>query len=390
MRPIATTLALAAAALLLPDSGDRTAEACTAFQLRSADGAWIYFRSMEFGFAFDSKLLVVPRGTEMVGTAPGGGPGLRWTATYGFVGCNVNVAPTLVADGMNEKGLSVGMLYLPAYAEYLPPDAAKADRAIGSWEVANWLLSTCASVEEAVAALRDERAYVAQQEFPPFRMVLPVHFHIADATGRVVVAEWVGGRLNLHENALGVLTNSPPFDWQRTNVANYVNLRSTNVPSVTLGTASIENVGQGSGALGLPGDFTPASRFVRAALFAHWATPAKTAPDTVNLGFHVLNGFDIFEGAITSNTAEQTPNTKGFMDAKGPARIVPTDTTEWTIAHDRTNLKTYVRTYGGLEIERVDLAKLDFAKPGLRTIDLRTEFAPRDISGEAKPLATGK
>jgi choloylglycine hydrolase len=381
----ATTLA----AFVAAGSGVDSAEACTAFQLQAGDGSWIYFRSMEFGFAFNSKVLVVPRGTKMTGSAPGGKPGLEWTTKYGVVGCNIDIAPTIVADGMNEKGLAIGMLYLPGYSEYLPADPAKADRSIGSWEGAICLLSTCASVEEAVDALRSEKVYVAQQEFPPFKMVLPVHYYIADSTGRVVIAEWVGGKLNLHENPLGVLTNSPPFDWQRINVSNYVNLTSTNVPSITLGSRTIENFGQGTGALGMPGDYSPPSRFVRAALFSHWATPAKTATETVNLGFHVLNSFDIFEGAITSNSADQTANTKGFLDSKGPAKIVPTDTTEWTISHDRTNRRMYVRTYGSLEIEMVDLVKIDFSKPGMRTIDLDTTFAPKDITAESKPLAAG-
>ena len=382
----ATTLA----ALAAVGSGVGTAEACTAFQLKAGDGSWIYFRSMEFGFAFDSKVLVVPRGTEMTGSAPGGKPGLKWTTKYGVVGCNINIAPTIVADGMNEKGLAIGMLYLPGYSEFMPADPAKADRSIGSWEGAICLLSTCASVEEAVEALQSEKVYVAQQEFPPFKMVLPVHYYIADSTGRVVIAEWVDGKLDLHENPLGVLTNSPPFDWQRINVSNYVNLTSTNVPNMTLGSRTIENFGQGTGALGMPGDYSPPSRFVRAALYSHWATPAKTASETVNLGFHVLNSFDIFEGAITSNTADQTANTKGFLDSKGPAKIVPTDTTEWTISHDRTNLRMYVRTYESLEIEMVDLRQIDFSKPGMRTIDLASTFAPKDITANSKPLAAGQ
>jgi choloylglycine hydrolase len=77
---------------------------------------------MEFGFPFKSKVLVVPRGTEMTGSAPGGKPGLRWTTKYGVVGCNIDVDETAVADGMNEKGLAIGMLYLPGYT-LLPKDS---------------------------------------------------------------------------------------------------------------------------------------------------------------------------------------------------------------------------------------------------------------------------
>jgi penicillin V acylase-like amidase (Ntn superfamily) len=102
----------------------------------------------------------------------------------------------------------------------------------------------------------------------------------------------------------------------------------------------------------------------------------------------VLNTFDIFDGAIRSNTSNQTPNTKGFLATTSAPKIVNTDTTEWVVAHDRTNLKTYVRTYNGLEVQVVDLKKIDFTKPGLRTIALKNEFKPVDITDTAVPFAT--
>lgn len=379
---LARPIALVAAAFALVPS---IALACTAFQLRAKDGAIIYFRSMEFGFPFRSKVLIVPRGTEYVGSAPDGKPGHRWTTTYGLVGLNADIAPNIVADGQNEKGLAFGMLYLPGYAKCLAPDPAANDRALGSWEAGIYLLSTCATVDEAVAALRG-KVRVTEQAFPPFGSPLPVHYWIGDASGKVAIVEFVDGAMDVHDNPFGTLTNSPPFDWQRINLSNYVNLSPVNVPSARLGDVEVPNFGQGSGFVGLPGDLTPPSRFVRATLFAHWATPAPTATETVNLGFHVLNTFDIFDGAIKSDTGNQSANTKAFLPSSGAPKVVNTDTTEWVVAHDRTNLRTYVRTYGGLEIQMVDLKKIDFAQPGLRTIDLRNDFAPEDITARAVPL----
>ena len=362
------------------------AQACTAFQITSKDGAQIYFRSMEFGYPFNSQVMVVPRGTSFTGTAPGGKPGKRWTSKYGYIGLNIDLAPTIATDGQNEKGLAIGVLYLPGYAQYLDPKTAPAAQSLGSWEVANYLLSQAATVEEAVAALRSQVA-VVQQQFVPFKEVLPVHWWIGDATGKVVIAEYVGGALNIHDAPLGTLTNSPPYGWHMANVGNYVDLSPVNVPQRRLGKYTSINYGQGSGAIGLPGDYTPPSRFIRASLFSHWATPGATASDTVNLGFHVLNTFDIFNGAIQSNTADQTANTKGFLRSTGKPKLVNTDTTEWIVAHDRTNLKSYIRTYNGLEIQMVDLTKLDFKTPGIRTIALQNDFAPADITDQAKPLA---
>jgi len=380
---------LAAVAAVIALNISAPALACTAFQITAKDGAQIYFRSMEFGYAFNSKLLVMPRGTEYTGTAPGGKPGLKWKAKYGAVGLNVDVAPSIVADGQNEEGLAIGMLYLPGYAQYQDAASAPAEKTVSSWEVPTYLLGNCATVDEAVAALKNE-LYVAQTEFVPFKEMLPVHWWIGDKTGKVVIAEYIDGKLNIHDAPLGTLTNSPPYDWQTINVGNYVDLSPVNVAERTLGKFTAVNYGQGSGAVGLPGDMTPPSRFIRAALFSHWATPGATASDTVNIGFHVLNTFDIFNGAIQSNTADQTANTKGFLSSTGQPKLVNTDTTEWAVAHDRTNLKTYVRTYNGLAIQMVDLKKLNFDEPGLRTIDLQNDFVPEDITGQAKPLAAAR
>lgn len=342
---------------------------------------------MEFGYPFNSKLLIVPRGTEFTGTAPRGKSGKKWQAKYGFVGLNADIAPSVVVDGQNEKGLALGMLYLPGFAQYLDPAAAPADKSIGSFEVLNYLLSNCASVDEAVAALQND-VYVAQLEFVPFKEVLPVHYWIGDNTGKVVIAEYVAGKLKIHDAPLGTLTNSPPYDWHTINVGNFVDLSPVNVPQRQIGSFTSMNFGQGSGSVGLPRDMSPPSRFIRAALFSHWASPGATASETVNLGFHVLNTFDIFNGAIQSNTADQTASTKGFLTSTGQPKLVNTDTTEWIIAHDRTNLKTYIRTYGGLEIQMVDLKNAGLDKPGMRVITLQNDFAPEDITSQAKPLST--
>src|SRR5262249_17283277 len=162
----------------------------------------------------------------------------------------------------------------------------------GGWEVATYLLSTCSTVAEAKKALTDGSVLVCNAKFGPFGTMLPVHYYITDKSGTVLILEYAGGRQQFYNNPLGVLTNSPSFDWQQANMANYVKLSPTNAPALDFEGKKIAGFGQGSGALGLPGDWTPPSRFVRAALFSHWAKPGATAPETVLAGFHVLNTFD--------------------------------------------------------------------------------------------------
>jgi len=83
---------------------------------------------------------------------------------------------------------------------------------------------------------------------------------ISDQSGTVIVVEYVGGKKQVYDNPLGVLTNSPPFDWQLINVGNYVNLSPISVPKMQLSNFTVRNYGQGSGALGIPGDYTPLKR----------------------------------------------------------------------------------------------------------------------------------
>ncbi len=347
-------------------------EGCTAFQLKAKDGAIVYCRSMEFGYKLNSEIIVVPQEIEYAGTAPQGEQGLKWKTKYGFVGLNQSTEKTYVSDGMNEKGLVIGVLYLPNFAKYETPDQQRKDRTLGCWELPAFLLSTCMTVQEVKAVL--PTVLVAQQ--PPPGMgdfILPVHYYVSDSTGAVVIIEYVNGERNVYDDPVGVLTNSPPFNWHLNNLANYVTLSPVNAGPVQFSDWKVPNLGQGSGLLGLPGDYTSPSRFVRATLFSQWATVAKNGPDAVNLGFHILNTFDIPDGLVKSR-----PNEKNEQSI---------ETTEWTVVHDKTNLKTYFRSYKSLQIQMVDLKKIDFSKGGFKHVPLMQEFSVNDVTGQLKPMA---
>lgn len=344
--------------------------ACTAFQLKSHDNALLYCRSMEYSIPLNSDLLIVPRGTPFEGSAPGQ-IGMRWESKYGLVGMNQAFGQKIVTDGMNEKGLVVGCLYLPGYTQYEKYDPARLDSTIAAWEVPDFLLSTCATVAEAKEAIA--KVVVAEQKVRQNEdLVLPLHFYICDSTNACLIVEYVNGERQMHDNPLGVLTNSPPFQWHLANLGNYANISSVNIPQMTLGEMPIVNFGQGSGLLGLPGDPTPRSRFVRAAVFSREASQPKSAIEAVRLGFHILNTFDVFEGMIKR---------------KAKNEIVNADITQWVIVHDRTNLKTYVRNYDSLHVQMVDLKKIDFADPGLRHISFHKDFMVEDVTLKNQPLA---
>jgi choloylglycine hydrolase len=184
------------------------------------------------------------------------------------------------------------------------------------------------------------------------------HYIVHDASGKSIVIEYVGGKLNVYDNPLGVITNSPPFDWHMTNLRNYVNFSMTNVPPVQLGSVKLEPFGRGSGTLGLPGDFTPPSRFVRAVAFSQSVLPSKNGDDAVLEAFHILNQFDIPNGAAREHQKDEHGN-------------IFADYTLWTAASDLKAKRYYFRTYENSQIRMLDLMKMNHDARDMVTISMK-------------------
>jgi len=183
---------------------------------------------------------------------------------------------------------------------------------------------------------------------------------VHDASGKSIVIEYVNGKLNIHDNPLGVMTNSPTFDWHMTNLRNYVNFSLVNVPPVQLGSVTLTGFGQGTGMLGLPGDFTPPSRFVRAVAFSQSVLPSATGNDAVLQAFHILNNFDIPKGAAREREKDEHGN-------------IQADHTIWTSANDLKTKRFYFRTYENSQIRMVDLLKMNLDAKDIATISMKGE-----------------
>ncbi len=156
--------------------------------------------------------------------------------------------------------------------------------------------------------------------WPP--TVQPFHWIVYDKSGKSLVIEPIGGKLVVTDNPLGVLTNSPSFDWHVTNLRNYIALNPRHVPPVKLDGKTFQSFGMGAGMLGLPGDFTPPSRFVRAAVFSATAFPVADAKAGVFNGFHLLNNFDIPYGISKGRRARRPDDLHGDARSAGPAHVL--------------------------------------------------------------------
>jgi choloylglycine hydrolase len=356
---------IAVTALCALGALNSTATACTGIRLTAGDGSIVYARTMECGSDLQSDMLIVPRGRVYTGETPQGAAGLRWTTKYGFVGPNVR-GLAYVCDGLNEKGLAVGNFLFPGTAGYQKIDKQSAGRAIASHQVAVYLLSTCATVEDAIAALRNVQVGLVANT--SLDSLLQLHYALHDSGGQSAVVEYVDGQMRVYDNPLGVITNSPSFDWHQTNLRNFIRLSPDNAVPVVLSGEKLVGFGQGTGMWGLPGDFTPPSRFVRAVAFTQAAIPTETAAQCVWQAFHLLNQFDLPLGAIRA-----TDNGRTIQDY-----------TNWTTAADMKHLRYYFHTYQDRQVKMVDLGKTDWNAKGLKIISMQETGTAQDVSNTAK------
>ena len=265
-------------------------EACTGIALSSANGARVLARTVEWAASpMQCGYAVVPRGYSQISFTPSGKDGLKFKAKYGYVGIYTDYQD-FVVEGVNESGLSAGLFFFPAFGEYTPYVAKRKSLALCDLQVVSWVLSQFSSIDEIKSAIEKKEVDIISID----SRIGTVHWRFAEPGGRVVVLEFTEGKAKFYENPLGVLTNSPIFPWHLTNLANYINLRSGSSQPLQLANGlQVKPLGGGTGMLGLPGDFTPPSRFVRAAMLQSSAPLLPDAQQTALQAFHLLNSFDI-------------------------------------------------------------------------------------------------
>nr|WP_321357873.1 choloylglycine hydrolase family protein [uncultured Draconibacterium sp.] len=366
-----TRVTIAILILTLGASSVLNTNACTGIRLISKDGGVVVGRTLEFGLDPQSEILVFPAGKEITSSLPDKSKGITYTSKYGIVGAN-GFGFDIHADAINEKGLYVGLFYFPGYATYNQPDTSKYDVSMAAEDYGTWLLANFASVEEVKANF--DKVFLVENPLKVLGNIsIPTHFVVHDKTGACVVIEPLNKKLVIYDNPVGVFTNSPSFDWHVTNLCNYMNLSVINVKQLDFAGKQFKALGQGNGLHGLPGDDTPPSRFVRAAIYSQSAIEQETAALTVPQVFHLMNNFDIPVGSVrdTVITADKIETSN--------------EMTAWTAVIDLKNLSYSFKTYRGQQVCKVDVQEtLKAAKGKVRHISMEYEFAVKDVSHEFK------
>ena len=320
--------------------------ACTGITLRAKDGSVIFARTMEWGtFDLRSNFVIIPRGHQFTSKIGESQNGVQWKAKYGAVGMDF-LGKNHLVDGMNEKGLAVNVFYHPGFADYPQSNPEKSSTTIETLDLCQYLLTTCASINDVKSTFNEVTVVGLVEE--AIGIAPPIHLMCTEPSGKAIVVEFAKKSVQIFEAPLGCLTNAPTYDWHVTNLRNYLNLSATALPTKKIEDMDFGPLGGGSGMIGLPGDFTPPSRFVRAAAFTQSARKTDTGKEAMYEAFRILDNFNVPLGAAEG---EGEAKTKGMRSS-----------TCWTSAYDTKNRVMYFHTMHNRRVRQVNLKAIDFSK----------------------------
>lgn len=321
------------------------AEACTGISMFAADGSYFQARTVEWaGSNNNSVYVVVPRDFSQTSFTPKGQNGMTFKSKYGYVGIAVH-QKEFVAEGLNEAGLSAGLFYYADYGSYKLYDEKYNATTIADLQLVSWILSQFSTVDEVKKGIDAVRVVSLMGGDGK---ASAIHWRVGDSTGKQIVIEIEEGVVHIYDNPVGVLTNAPGFKWHLSNLSNYVNLSPQSAKAQEIGNFMVEPIGHGTGFLGLPGDFTSPSRFVRVAFFKATAPVKATPRETMLQCFHILNNFDI-------------PIGMNYPKNEIPDPTMPS-ATQWTSVIDLSNRKVYYKTFYNNSIREISLNDIDFSK----------------------------
>ncbi len=266
---------------------------CTAISFNTSSH---YFgRNLDLEKSYGERAVITPRNFPFIlrHSAP-------VTSHYALVGmATVEDNFPLYYEATNEKGLSMAGLNFPDNAYYFTPSQGKENVAV--FEFILWILGKCKNVEEAVELIGSTN--LTKTDFSEKLPSSPLHWLISDSK-RSITVECMKDGIRIHDNPFGILTNNPPFEYHSLNLSNYMSLSPQLAKNTLTAETALENYSLGMGALGLPGDYSSASRFVRAVFVKENSVCGIDEKESVNQFFHILESVSMPKGCVLTKSGE--------------------------------------------------------------------------------------
>ncbi len=331
---------------------------CTAVSFITKDH---YFgRNLDFDFSYEENVTVMPRnyglhfrnGVKM--ELPSEWSESGKSAHYAMMGMAYVVDNyPLYYDAVNEKGLGMAGLLFTGNAVYKHGKLEGKDN-VASFEFIPWILGQCADVDEAKRLLA--KINLTDEAFSEKLPPSPLHWMIADRKNTIVV-EAVAGGLKVYDNPFHVLTNNPPFDFHRSNLHQYMGLTPEEPANTFAYNIHLVPFSRGMGAIGLPGDLSSTSRFVKAAFTRMNSVCGESEEESVSQFFHILGSVCQQKGCVRfkgeAGAEKESLNTADSMTQEKYEKTI------YSSCCNATKGIYYYITYDNSCITAVDMHKED-------------------------------
>jgi choloylglycine hydrolase len=264
---------------------------CTGLTLITKDNKHLFGRNLDVPATYGQFPLIVPRNFEWVNVVNED----TYISKYACAGMGIVVDnQPLLFDALNEKGLAGGGLNFTHFAKF--NDVAVDEKVnISASNFLYWALSNFSNLHELKEALKN--LVLTNTSVKPGLPVAKLHWMFTDLTGNSIVVEYMENGINVYDNPVGVLTNDPTFPWQLTNLSQYVTLSKDTPQARKFSEYVAAPYGHGLGMCGIPGDASPASRFVRTAFFRDCIAEADDEITGVSAFLQVLTSVTVLKGS---------------------------------------------------------------------------------------------
>ena len=277
-------------------------------------------RTLDYECSFGEKIVVLPKGYSFRLVHEG-----KIRSRHRIIGiCHMADGVPLFYDGINDCGVGVFALNFPGYASYGKKKEESLN--LASFEVISYILSLASSLEEALNMLTSLN--ITDDSFSDGLPPTPLHWLVADREGSAVIEPLSGG-VKIRPNPVGVLTNSPPFDYHLTRLSEILTLHPGAPDNRLARKLNIKPYSRGMGAMGLPGDYSSVSRFLRAAFVKENIRVGEEGD--IESFFHIMDSVAVPMGCLETESGE-------------PVKTV------YTSCADLQRFKYYFTTYNNRQI----------------------------------------
>lgn len=329
--------------------------ACTVLITRDANGAVYQGRTNEYAGMQPDRLTYYPAGSKIESMKPNGQPGLTFNTKNAFLAATLyGMVPgskqDFVHEGVNDQGMSFTVNAIMGNRSAQLDSSAQ--NVLAVTDMGAWALGNFQNVGQVKQALQSNQVSVWLPKIPSMaNLEAPVHFALFDKTGAGIVVEFFNGQVQVYDNPVGVMTNTPAFPWHLENLNNYAQLTNVDKNTGKFGNFNVAAYDSGNALGNLPSSQTSSGRFVKAAFYSTYIEKAKTPKQAIQNLAHVMNNFD-----RPVNITIDLPGTGS--KAEGASSLPTSEATYFTVLNDLANNQFYIRTIYAMNFSRFDLRKL--------------------------------